>query len=659
MTLQIKKIHLQNWRCYENQIIEFDLDTDKNIWVIWGLNGYGKTSILEAVLWCLYGNEIVSPKRLIKAKVDSVEQSSEKQGYFYFPNVKVNSELELSVSLTLQKEDHSYVIGRVAKRTKRGQTFFAEVSEASFNLNGKLKADSREHIDSLLPRSCREFFFFDGEKIKEYSNITQTAETRKAIESILGIPEIINLKTDAKNVVKQFEQKINQANSSNKKLQNINTELFQLTHEIAAKRDRLQTEIEEYNQGQKILEDINERASQIKELRDKLKKIQEFKIKQQRLNEQVEKTAQDIAKILENASIPMMRKFVKEMADDLQTKTLTNTRISISVNQLKELLQADICVCGNCIDEQEYNFISQQLKNIKEAGIITEENSRIESLRIDLNRISKYQVPNLDQLLLKRDSLEDDIEETKQVIENLKKDTKGVSETEADEIWRKVGQQEEYQKETERKIERLRNEMESLEKKQDELKRQKGELLNSDREMSMLNKQSQLAQGLYNAADELIDWYTENCQQTIENQASHFHKMVTNKPDEYEGIVLKNGYNLRLKQINGDIVNPQSLSEGEKQALVFPFIAGLNLASGKAAPLMIDTPFGKLDGIHQENIVKSLPQIPSQVILLATDRDLPENILNLLRPNIVQIHKIKRLGGTKDGSVIEVEEWNV
>ncbi len=28
----------------------------------------------------------------------------------------------------------------------------------------------------------------------------------------------------------------------------------------------------------------------------------------------------------------------------------------------------------------------------------------------------------------------------------------------------------------------------------------------------MLNRQSQLANGLYNAASELIDWYTENCQ---------------------------------------------------------------------------------------------------------------------------------------------------
>ncbi|MBE9045603.1 AAA family ATPase [Pleurocapsales cyanobacterium LEGE 10410] len=656
MTLQIKKIHLQNWKCYENQIIEFNLNTDKNIWVVWGYNGYGKTSILEAILWCLYGNEVISPKKLIKAEIDTQEKSAEKQGYFYYHNVKTNPDLELSVSLTLQRGKQNYIISRTAKRARRGNTFYAEVSEASFNLNGKQKESSRERIDSLLPRSCREFFFFDGEKIQEYSNITQTQETRKAIESILGIPEIVNLKKDTGNVVKKFEDKIKQAESDNVELQQINIKLFQQNHEIATKRDQLQTVIEEYNQENKILDDINERANQIKELKDKLDKIKELNIEQQSLIEQIEQVNRDIAKVLENASIPMMRKFVKEMADDLQTKTLTNTRISISVDQLRELLKADTCVCGNCIREKEYNFISQQLKNIEEAGIITEENSRIESLRIDLNRISKYKVPDIEGLLLKRDGFEDDIEENKQVIEDFKKETKGVSETETDEIWRKIGQQEQSLRETDRKIERLRNEIESLEKQQNELKRQRSELLNSDRQTLILNKQSQLAQGLYKAAEELIDWYTENCQQTIEHEASRLHHLVTNKQDEYEGVILRNGYNLRVKQINGDIVNPESLSEGEKEALVFAFIAGLNLASGKAAPLMMDTPFGKLDGIHQENIVKSLPQIPSQVILLATDRDLPDHLLKALKPNIAQIHKIKRLGGIKDGSVVEVEE---
>lgn len=214
--------------------------------------------------------------------------------------------MELSVSITLQKDNETYLISRVAKRVKRGKTFFAEVSEPYFNLNGKQKDDSRERIDLLLPSSCREFFFFDGEKIKEYSNVTQTNNTRKAIESILGIPEIVNLKKDTGNVVKKFEERIKKVKSDDQQVQNINTKLFQLTHEIATRRDRLQTEIEEYNQGQKILDDIKERASQVKELRDKLNKIEVLDIKKLKLIEQVGKADKDIAEVLEKASISII-----------------------------------------------------------------------------------------------------------------------------------------------------------------------------------------------------------------------------------------------------------------------------------------------------------------------------------------------------------------
>ena len=119
---------------------------------------------------------------------------------------------------------------------------------------------------------------------------------------------------------------------------------------------------------------------------------------------------------------------------------------------------------------------------------------------------------------------------------------------------------------------------------------------------------------------------------------------------------VKPDYTLGIENVNQDIISPEVISAGEKEALSFAFISGLNLSSDTSAPLMMDTPFGHLDNTHQKNIVKSLPQIPSQVILLATDRDLPESLLNELRPCVAQIHKVMRLEGSKDASTIEMEK---
>lgn len=113
---------------------------------------------------------------------------------------------------------------------------------------------------------------------------------------------------------------------------------------------------------------------------------------------------------------------------------------------------------------------------------------------------------------------------------------------------------------------------------------------------------------------------------------------------------------LQVKNAVGEILNPETLSAGEKEALAFAFIAGLNLASGTAAPLIMDTPFGHLDTDHQKNLINSLPDIPSQVIVLATDRDFPDSLLKGVRPHVAGILKIRRLGATEDASTVEVEE---
>jgi len=66
------------------------------------------------------------------------------------------------------------------------------------------------------------------------------------------------------------------------------------------------------------------------------------------------------------------------------------------------------------------------------------------------------------------------------------------------------------------------------------------------------------------------------------------------------------------------------LSAGEKEVVAFSFIAGLNQSTQTNAPLVMDTPFGHLDVGHRNGLLDALPKLPCQVILLATDRDLPE-----------------------------------
>jgi DNA sulfur modification protein DndD len=643
MALKLEKIYLKNWKCYQEQTIKFNLDTDKHIWIVFGQNGFGKTSILEAILWCLYGNDIFSREEILE-RFNRIEERKK-------PN------LEILIQLTFKQGSSTYYISRSAKRIVRGKTPYAEVEEVTFSEDGtNNKGDVRERIEALLPKSCKDFFFFDGVEIKRYAKLTQTEETRRAIERILGIPELRNLRDDAKLALKQLEKKLDEIAENNQVLKKVRGDIYNIQEEIEIKIGQLQRAEEDYEAAQEILDGHKIRANQIEDLRSKLNEISRLENEKKRLQNDLNNAEKQIENTLKQAPIPLMLEFVNEMVDDLQSQSIIKARRSGSVAQLRNLLKSDICLCGRCIDEDARDYIIKQLEQIESSEQLTREALEKDNLRQRLESLASYKIPNLNELLLSRDGIQNNIDEVQQAIDRLKKETQGTKQEEVKEIWNKVLDQTKVVNEKEKKIEYLNRDIEQLRNKEGELRRKMEQLAVHDQETANLTQQVKLARGLHQAADKLISWRIEQCKQTIESQTSEIHRRVTNKPDEYVGIQIQQDYTLGIKNANGSILNPEMLSAGEKEALAFAFIAGLNVASGKAAPLMMDTPFGHLDNQHQKNIVNSLPILPSQVIVLATDRDFPDHLLQALRPYVAEIHQIRRLGATEDASVVEVEE---
>lgn len=643
MALKLKSIRLKNWKCYQNEEIEFNLDTQQQIWIVFGQNGFGKTSLLEAIQWCLYGGDELKSSALL----DSFNRIV----------LKKDPNLELSVQLKFERNGDIYDISRTAKRAVRGTTASAQTNEAIVQKNGINQGDSRERIEELLPRSCKDFFFFDGVEIKRYAQRLHTKETRDAIERILGIPELRNLREDAERALRLIEKKLKDAASVNESLTQVTSELEDVQEKIELKQEQFQRAKEEYQAAIEICKDAEERASQIEELRDKLKDMKNLESNKFRKQEDWSEAKKLVETALEQAPIPLMLEFVRGVAEDMQSTTMITARRSGSVSQLREILESEACVCGRCIDESSRQYILQELQRLETLGASrTKDALQQDDLRDRLVTLSRFQTPNFDSLLLRRDRLRDELDEIEQAAYRLKKETQGLNQEEAQEIWKKVGEAQQIVREKQEKIERFKRDIDGLLQQENELRREMEELASCNEETANLARQVTLADGLHQAAKELIEWRITERKKTIEEQTSKIHRSVTNKPEEYVGVEIREDYTLGIKNANGEILNPETLSAGEKEALAFAFIAGLNLESGTAAPLIMDTPFGHLDTDHQKNLINALPDIPSQVIVLATDRDFPDYLLQGVRPHIAGILKIRRLDATEDASTLEVAE---
>ncbi|ELD3426485.1 DNA sulfur modification protein DndD, partial [Enterobacter hormaechei] len=70
-------------------------------------------------------------------------------------------------------------------------------------------------------------------------------------------------------------------------------------------------------------------------------------------------------------------------------------------------------------------------------------------------------------------------------------------------------------------------------------------------------------------------------------------------------------------------ISTERLSAGERQLFSIAILWGLADCSGKELPTIIDTPMGRLDGVHREHLIKNyFPNSSSQLILLSTDEEI-------------------------------------
>ena len=156
----LKSIKLENFRQFRNESIDFAQgEGGKNVTIIIGENGTGKTTFAQAFFWCLYGETEFSDKIILNKMVatDMTPGSGEK----------------VRVTLALRHGDVDYTLIReqvyrkdYSNNVKGDNTVFdIAVKDASGNTSYVKKSQCEAEVKSILPKELSRYFFFDGERI--------------------------------------------------------------------------------------------------------------------------------------------------------------------------------------------------------------------------------------------------------------------------------------------------------------------------------------------------------------------------------------------------------------------------------------------------------------------------------------------------------------
>lgn len=645
----LQKIILKNFRqFYGQQEIVFSSDTDKNVTLIHAENGVGKTTLLNAVLWCFY--EKTSEKFEDPDKIVCHQAISE-------------DNFEASVEVYFEHERKTYLVIRSIN-----EKFDEHIFEASQIVSGNYEKlpEPKVFVDSVIPREMSKYFFFDGEYAETFASNNNKKAVQNAVENMLGCNIAIQASDDLKYLINKIDKQIsgltknNAAEALQKQIDHIvsaNEDDLKELASIGAKMDLLHTvkqEIQEKLRNTKGAKEVEEKREGLKvELKSS------FKQKETLDARETEWIYQESVGFLADK----VRNECLDVIEEANVKGHIPSKIADTF--VYDILKDKTCICGRKFDEH-----SDESKTItaliKEAGTATM-SDRLMSVRgligslekSESSALSIYQEINND-----RETLDRKISEIELAIESCNVELRGSKVKDIAERQSSLDRCEKDLAENFQRKGRLEKACEDREKVIEDQKSKRDKLLAKNEQAAYLQKQVALLKATKAKLESELETYKSVSRNSISKTVDQI--LIETARRDYSSDIDEN-FNLNMYYSGTDTTVPKS--SGENQLLSLAFISSLIkfsadrrsdesnlLKPGTMAPLMLDSPFGQLDPSYRRSTSEFLPKLAGQVILLLSKTQGDSEVLEVLGDYIdreyVLVSEVKSEKGEKPVDVI-------
>ena len=197
----ISRIALRNFKSYRNQVFEFPRPADgKNLVLVGGVNGYGKTTLLEAIYIGLYGEEAVVHRALDRAGLKVKGYGNFLETALYKHAIH-NGDERMEVSIDIIRPDKGCL--RLTRKwffTSSGTYDSQRLTIETRSLTGSAWTPWKEEFlpellsSYAIPPWLAPFFFFDGEKIAVLADEDRTSWISSGLESLMGVVMVKELR---------------------------------------------------------------------------------------------------------------------------------------------------------------------------------------------------------------------------------------------------------------------------------------------------------------------------------------------------------------------------------------------------------------------------------------------------------------------------------
>lgn len=620
--MRITNIDITNYRQYHSLSFTFPESKSNDLHIIIAQNGVGKTNLLNAITWCLYGKEPhlgddTKDLGLPKLNLTALEEAR-----------AVGKDIEY-VEVAIRAEDGDvYITYRRQLPVRITPSIFEEIAKEKFTVTVATsdgdpkvyedKEETRRLVDMYMPERIREYFYFDGEQLNNYFISTRKGKVREAIFSISQV-DIVNLiykrlgdiigdkQKEAASKAPNIKKIKDALDEADVQIISIENKIKDLEEQIA-KSERIIKENTEYLQGE---ENLPELEKQYQELRTQYKSLEDEK---KELMESMFSFVREMKSTL--TFYPTAKKTLNIIAQKEASKALPP---SIDKALLIKALEDHTCtICNQSLPKHAEDSIKRLIDSFQVSSTTSH---LLMSIRSELERIVNEAETYPDRqrsLSEKFQRIEKQLNEVATQLEDIDKRINRLSNKE--EIRRRHNERQENEELVKINIEKLgvtKNQLKNAKEEKYKLSIELEKALAKEAECSRIRQLIEFATKARNIIGSVEEDMMNEVRAKMEERTTYYFLKLIWKKNTYDRIVLNKDFQLDLIHIEGySCVG--TCSAAERCLLALSFTLALHEVSGFNASLFIDTPVARVSDINRINFANVLCEVSKNKQIIMT-----------------------------------------
>jgi len=639
--LRFTKLEITNFGPYQStQTIVFP--PEDGVVIIWGKNGIGKTSIMKAIHFALWGS------------IED-EHGEEESIASYVNSEAVERGEDMSVVLHMTYDGDDYTLTRCLER--RSETTGKNDADYSFDVFLQKGADivspnERDHfLRMAIPEDIARFYLFDGELLRQYESLLKSGNDntiiKDSIEDILGLPILEISRNGLEIIKKEYSDVFTKASTADTRTKIAGEKLKGLEE----KEDELK------KSGDELVGLLKEATTKLGEVDTALENTDAYRSYTQKIkscteaiNEasgELSEASEDIKEHLENLWEAHLKAVIEneiavkeEKRDTLSSAIRSQNENNAICGILKRIIEEHKsgCPCPICdalLDDKAIGHIESKIDSFADSGdnLVVKEYSDLEAeihilkgikcedntaeIKSSLKTIGKLNT-KIQLKELEKEKLEN--ERRKVGLDSDEEDIEGLM-PEHDRLNGLITTYKEGIAKNTKDREGNKAAMETV--------RQQIKKNQSNTEVETAQREFELCQSIHSLFEEAIDQFKLDLKESVQKDATTYFRSVAHNPD-YKELTINEEYGLEIITSNG--VRVPHRSSGYVQVVAISLIAALHKNAPISGPIVMDSTFQRIDAEHKSNILASLPTLGRQVVVLAY----PEEIQDTVARNVLK-----------------------